>query len=130
MPKGTRRRTGQIRGPARATGARRSPVRTRSFACPDELWHEVETFAKERGLGTPSVAARVLLRTGLDVERRVRELRAARDWQIEQAWADVQAIAAGDRAFGSWHEIERAAQRARLRIREREAALAEASTDA
>ncbi|MGH2378948.1 MAG: type II toxin-antitoxin system RelE/ParE family toxin [Candidatus Limnocylindria bacterium] len=56
------------------------------------------------------------------VEGRVRELEAARDWQVEQAWADVQAIADGDRAFSSWDEIEQAAQRARLRIREREAA--------
>jgi hypothetical protein len=52
----------------------------------------------------------------------VRELQAARDWQIEQAWTDLQAIAAGDRTFGSWDEIEQAGERARLRAREREAA--------
>ncbi|MGH2500032.1 MAG: hypothetical protein ACRDF0_08100 [Candidatus Limnocylindria bacterium] len=62
------------------------------------------------------------MRSGLSVERRVREIRAARDWQIEQAWSDLQAVAAGDRTFGSWDEIEQAAERARLRIREREAA--------
>lgn len=96
--------------------------RTRSFPCPDDLWNEVETFAGEHGLGSPAAAARLLLRSGLSVERRVRELQAARDWQIEQAWADIQAIAAGDRTFGSWDEIEQAAERARLRAREREAA--------
>lgn len=95
---------------------------TRSFPCPDDLWTEVEGFAAERGLGSPAAAARLLLRSGLGVERRVHELQAARDWQIEQAWSDVQAIAAGDRTFGSWDEIEQAAERARLRIRERAAA--------
>jgi len=97
-------------------------TRTRSFPCPDDLWTEVESFAAERGLGSPAAAARLLLRSALGIERRVRELQAARDWQIEQAWSDVQAIAAGDRTFGSWDEIEQAAERARLRIRERAAA--------
>ncbi len=107
-----------------------SHLRTRSFPCPDDLWREVERFARERDLGTPAAAARTLLRSGLRVERRVRELEAARDWQIEQAWADVQAIAAGDRTFGSWDEIEQAAERARLRIREREAAQRRVASDA
>lgn len=116
------------RKPARAASVRQTRAseaprtRTRSFPCPDELWSEIERFAQERSLGTPAAAARLLLRSGLKVERRVRELEAARDWQIEQAWADIQAIAAGDRTFGSWDEIDQAAERARLRIREREAA--------
>lgn len=93
--------------------------RTRSFPCPDDLWEEVAVFADERELGSPAAAARLLIRSGLRVERRLRELAAARDWQIEQAWADVQAIAAGDRTFVSWDEIEQAAERARSRIRER-----------
>jgi hypothetical protein len=105
-------------------------TRTRSFPCPDDLWDEVEHFAAERELGSPAAAARLLLRSGLSVERRVRELRAARDWQIEQAWSDLQSIADGDRTFGSWDEIERAAERARLRIRERAAATAQATSDA
>lgn len=96
--------------------------RTRSFPCPDDLWAEIEHFSKERELGSPAAAARLLLRTGLSVERRMREIQAARDWQIEAAWTDVQAIAAGDRIVGSWIEIEQAAERARLRIRERDAA--------
>jgi len=103
----------------RATG---SESRTRSFPCPDDLWAEIEHFSKERDLGSPAAAARLLLRAGLGIERRVREIQAARDWQIEAAWTDVQAIAAGDRTFGSWIEIEQAAERARLRIRERDAA--------
>ena len=115
------------RKPAAGAGKTRRPSaaaenRTRSFPCPDDLWNEVETFAGEHSLGSPAAAARLLLRSGLSVERRVRELQAARDWQIEQAWADIQAIAAGDRTFGSWDEIEQAAERARLRAREREAA--------
>ena len=97
-------------------------ARTRSFPCPDDLWNEVEHFARERELGTPAAAARLLLRSGLAVEQRTREVQAARDWQIEQSWSEVQAIAGGDRAFGSWDEITQAAERARLRIREREAA--------
>jgi len=82
----------------------------------------VELFARERDLGAPAAAARVLLRSGLAVERRVRELATARDWQIERAWTELKKIAAGDREFGSWGEIEKAAERARQRIRERAAA--------
>jgi hypothetical protein len=111
------------RGPARAA----SSAHTRSFPCPDDLWNEVEQFATERELGSPAAAARLLLRSGLSVERRVRELQAARDWQIEQAWSDLQAVAGGDRTFSSWEEIDLAAERARLRIREREAAAARAA---
>lgn len=107
-----------------------SAAHTRSFPCPDDLWDEVEHFATERELGSPAAAARLLLRSGLSVERRVRELNAARDWQIEQAWSDLQAIAGGDRTFGSWDEIEQAAQRARLRIREREALARRVAVDA
>jgi len=112
--KGKRRR-GQAR-----SGARN--LRTRSFPCPDDLWNEVESFARERDLGAPAAAARVLLRSGLAVERRVRELATARDWQIERAWTELKKIAAGDREFGSWAEIEKAAERARQTIRERAAA--------
>ena len=111
-------------------GKAASTTHTRSFPCPDDLWDEVESFATERELGSPAAAARLLLRSGLSVERRVRELRAARDWQIEQAWSDLQAIAGGDRAFGSWDEIEQAAERARLRIREREATAKRVAGDA
>ena len=112
--KRTRRKRQALR-PRRAS----QNLRTRSFPCPDDLWNEVESFARERDLGAPAVAARVLLRSGLAVERRVRELAAARDWQIERAWAELKRIAAGDRDFGSWDEIEQAAARARLRIRKR-----------
>lgn len=124
MGKGvTRQAVGKSRAsPRRAADASTARNRTRSFPCPDDLWNEVAAFADERGLGSPAAATRLLLRSGLSVERRVRELHAARDWQIEQAWADLQAIAAGDRTFGSWDEIEQAAERARLRAREREAA--------
>lgn len=124
MGKGGNGRRGQPRASARAakSASAAATTRTRSFPCPDDLWNEVEHFASERDLGSPAAAARLLLRSGLSVERRVREIRAARDWQIEQAWSDLQAVAAGDRTFGSWDEIEQAAERARLRIREREAA--------
>ena len=119
----TTKRTGADTSRAsRARTAGSSGTRTRSFPCPDDLWSEVERFARDRSLATPAAAARLLLRSGLSVELRMRELRAAHDWQIEQAWSDVEAIAAGDRGFGSWNEIDKAAERARLRIREREAA--------
>jgi len=117
------RKTTRTSTPSRTVpAAKGSASRTRSFPCPDDLWTEIEHFSKERELGSPAAAARLLLRSGLGVERRVREIQAARDWQIEEAWAEVQAIAAGDRTFGSWDQIEQAAERARLRIREREAA--------
>lgn len=103
---------------APATG---SSTRTRSFPCPDDLWEAVAHFAAERDLGSPAAAARLLLRSGLGVERQGRAVQAARDWQIEQAWAEVQAIEAGDRTFGSWEEIDQAAERARSQIRKREA---------
>jgi hypothetical protein len=114
----------------RAGKGRRGVTHTRSFPCPDDLWNDVEHFATERELGSPAAAARLLLRSGLSVERRVRELQAARDWQIEQAWSDLQSVAGGDRTFGSWDEIEQAAERARLRIREREAAVRRLAVDA
>ena len=113
--------------PSQAAAA---PSRTRSFPCPDELWGQVESFASERQLGSPAAAARLLIRTGLTVEQRVRELAAARDWQITQAWAEVEAVAAGDRSVGSWEEIEQAAKRARSRVRERAAAERRAAANA
>jgi hypothetical protein len=119
-------------GPARAggrAGKAATSAHTRSFPCPDDLWDEVESFATERELGSPAAAARLLLRSGLSVERRVKELQAARDWQIEQAWSDLQAVVGGDRTFGSWDEIEQAAERARLRIREREALVKRVAVD-
>lgn len=129
---GGKGRRGPTRPAGRAGKARSTTAstHTRSFPCPDELWSDVEHFATERELGSPAAAARLLLRSGLSVERRVRELQAARDWQIEQAWSDLQAIAAGDRTFGSWDEIEQAAERARLRIREREAAAVRVAANA
>jgi hypothetical protein len=117
-------------GRARRPASTAASTRTRSFPCPDDLWDQVELFAAERELGSPAAAARLLLRSGLSVERRVRELQAARDWQIEQAWSDLRAVAGGDRTFGSWDEIEQAAERARLRIRAREAAAQSRAVDA
>ncbi len=123
MGRGPTRRTAAGRASARTQAApsraAAAPSRTRSFPCPDELWGQVESFASERQLGSPAAAARLLIRTGLTVEQRVRELAAARDWQITQAWAEVEAIAAGDGSVGSWDEIEQAAERARSRARER-----------
>jgi len=130
LDKGRRTATRAITRSRKAPAPQGSASHTRSFPCPDDLWNEVEHFAGERELGSPAAAARLLLRSGLSVERRVRELQAARDWQIEEAWADVQAIAAGDRTFGSWDEIEQAAEQARLRIREREAAQQRAAANA
>lgn len=101
--------------------ATRASGRTRSFQCPDDLWSEVEKLARERDLGAPAAAARLLLRSGLAIERKTRELDTARAWQIEQAWADVQAISGGDRVFGSWSQIDEATERARLRLRARAA---------
>lgn len=97
----------------------RTAIRTRSFACPDDLWREVEEFRARRGLASASDAARLLLRSGLHTERVVEEIAETREWQIAEAWADAQAIAGGDRTVGSWEAIAKAAKKARARIRER-----------
>jgi len=134
MGRGTARRTAAGRASARTQAApsraAAAPSRTRSFPCPDDLWGQVESFASERQLGSPAAAARLLIRTGLSVEQRVRELAAARDWQITQAWSEVEAIEAGNRSVGSWEEIEQAAERARSRVRERAAAERRAAANA
>ena len=105
------RKVSEDRGPA---------TRTRSFPCPDDLWENVKRFATERDLGSPAAAARLLLRSGLSVEMRTRELAAARDWQIENAWAELMKIEAGEATIGSWADIDRAVKLAQRRIRERE----------
>lgn len=94
-------------------------IRTRSFACPDELWTDVEDLAARRGLGSTSDAVRLLLHSGLHTESVIDQMAAAREWQIAEAWADAQAIANGDTRVGSWETIARAAERARRRIRQR-----------
>lgn len=109
------RRTSRLGEPAPVA------ARTRSFACPDDLWGEVEAFARERGLGAPSVAARVLLRSGLGVERRTAELGAARDWQIEHAWAELKAVDAGREDTVGWSGIDELVEQARRRVRGGEA---------
>lgn len=132
--RGAAKRTASGRASTRTQAAQSraavAPSRTRSFPCPDDLWGQVESFANERQLGSPAAAARLLIRTGLSVEQRVRELAAARDWQITEAWAEVEAIAAGDRSVGSWDEIEQAAERARSRVRKRAAAGRRAAANA
>lgn len=101
--------------------SRRAAVRPRSISASDEDWRAVEEFARRRGLGSTSDAARVLLRTGLQTQSLVDEFAAAQQWQIAQAWVDAQRIADGDRAVGSWDRIREAGERARARIRKRAA---------
>ena len=114
---------GRRAGPKKAAGSPkgRSPGRTRSFACPDELWAEVQAFTDQRGLGSTSDGLRSLIRDGLRLSQRFRELEEARDWQIEQAWAEAQAIANGDRSVGRWEDIERAFDRARAEVQKQPA---------
>ncbi|HZC31061.1 MAG TPA: hypothetical protein VE261_06040 [Gaiellaceae bacterium] len=94
-------------------------TRTRSFPCPDELWREVELFAERNDLGAPAAAARLLLRSGLRAESEAKEANAGRAWQIEHAWAELKAVAAGEVEAVGWSEIDKAAERARARARER-----------
>lgn len=117
MAKGTRKRTTTIR-----EKGRRAPARPRSISVTDPEWREVERFATRRGFGSTSDGARQLLRSGLRTEQLVEEYAAASAWQLAQAWADAQAIAAGDRAVGGWDHIAQAAEQARARTRERAAA--------
>lgn len=115
MAKGTRqpRKGGPIKG---------AQARPRSFSCTDDDWKAVERFASRRGLASTSDAVRRLLRSGLHTEQMIEEIATAQEWQLAQAWADAEAIAAGDRAVGSWERIAAAGERARARIRERVAA--------
>lgn len=113
---------GQSRTTKRRPGPRRAAVRPRSISASDEDWRAVEDFARRRGLGSTSDAARVLLRTGLQTQSLVDEFAAAQQWQIAQAWTDAQRIAEGDRQVGSWDRIREAGEQARARIRQRAAA--------
>ena len=115
MGKSTPKRTTKTRNKGR------SPARPRSISATDPEWHEVEQFAARRGFST-SDGARQLLRSGLRTEQLVEEYAAASAWQLAQAWADAEAISDGDRAVGSWDRIAGAADKARVRIRERAAA--------
>ncbi len=68
-----------------------------------------------------SDALRMLLADGLRAAFRAEELDEAREWQVAQAWAEARRIAAGDRSGVGWKVIEERFDRARERIREREA---------
>jgi hypothetical protein len=63
----------------------------------------------------------MLLADGLRAASRAEQLDEARDWQVAQAWAEARRIAAGDRSGVGWKVIEERFDRARERIREREA---------
>jgi hypothetical protein len=98
---------------------RRALARPRSISAPDPEWREVEAFATRRGFASTSDGACQLLRSGLRTEQLLEEYAEAASWQVAQAWADVQAIAGGDRAVGDWDRITQAAEAARTRIRAR-----------
>ncbi len=68
-----------------------------------------------------SDALRMLLADGLRAAARAEELDQAREWQVAQAWVEARRIAAGDRLGVGWNVIEERFERARERIREREA---------
>ncbi len=68
-----------------------------------------------------SDALRMLLADGLRAAFRAEELDEARQWQVAQAWAEARRVAAGDRSGVGWNVIEERFDRARERIREREA---------
>lgn len=95
-------------------------TRTRSFPCPDDLWQEVEAFARRRNLGSAADAARALLRSGLETAERLEHLRRAQEWQLAQAVAEVRAIEAGKGEWATWSEVEREIDQARARMRRHE----------
>jgi len=63
----------------------------------------------------------MLLADGLRAAARGEELDEAREWQVAQAWAEARRIAEGDRSGVGWKVIEERFDRARERVREREA---------
>jgi len=89
---------------------RLSPPRSLTF--PPELWNEVERFARERAL-PPATAVRSLVTDQLRAVRDLEQLRRARQWQLEQAVIEAEAIAAGDRRTVPWSRLA-AAHRAGL----------------
>jgi hypothetical protein len=89
---------------------RRSPPRSLTF--PPELWREIERFARDRAL-PPAAAVRSLVIEQLRAVKDLEQLRRAREWQLEQAVIEAEAIAAGDRRTVPWSRLA-AAHRAGL----------------
>lgn len=95
---------------------RRSPPRSLTF--PPDLWREVERFARERRL-PPAAAVRSLVNDQLRAVRELEQLRRARQWQLEQAIGEAEAIAAGDRRTVPWSRLEATHRAALARFSER-----------
>jgi len=81
---------------------RKNPPRSLTF--PAELWHEIQTFAEERSL-PPAAAVRSLVSEQLRAVRDLEQLRRARQWQLEQAIVEAEAIASGDRRTVPWSRL-------------------------
>ncbi len=98
----------------------RSPRRNppRSFTFPAELWQDVQTFARERGL-PPAAAVRSLVSEQLRAVRDLEQLRRARQWQLEQAIVEAEAIAAGDRRTVPWSRLATAHRAGLARLSKR-----------
>lgn len=103
-------------GTASGLKKRRSPPRSLTF--PPELWREVRRFARERSL-PPAAAVRSLVSDQLRAVRDLEQLRRARQWQLQQAIVEGDAIAGGDRRTVPWSRLERVHRAAMARASER-----------
>jgi hypothetical protein len=75
------------------------------------------TSDHERDMRTDPVYRAAFTRQGRT--KRNAKGEGVREWQVREAWKDLKRIARGDRAMGSWAEIDAAAAAARKKVRQR-----------
>lgn len=100
----------------RTTARRRSPAHTVTFT--PELKKELERYAHKHNLPF-GAAVRVLVTDQLQAVKRRDELLRVLEWQIEEGWAEAEAIAGGDRSEVSRAEIAKAHRAALARLAKR-----------
>lgn len=99
------------------TPRRRSPAHSVTF--PPELRDEIARYAKARNLPF-GAAVRDLVTQELREQKYLERVRRARAWQIDQAWAEVEAMERGEWEEASWEDVKSAHQQA-LRLARRKA---------
>lgn len=80
-----------------------------------ELVQQIERYAKAHNVRF-GAAVRALVTDQLRELRQIEQLRRAREWQIAQAWAEVEAMERGESREVSWDEIEGVFREARARM--------------
>ncbi len=112
--------TRQLRRTARGNGRtarrptpRRNPVHSVTFT--PELVRQIERYAKAHNVRF-GAAVRALVTDQLRELGRIEQLRRAREWQIAQAWSEVEAMERGESPQVSWDEVEAVIREARARM--------------